>query len=227
LKTTLADPNNSQARKNFNDALNSGSNANRQIMQVADDMRPQDKKIGDITADFKNKTRLTETKAPEMVKKSNPSQDPIMNAAQQVQEATAESIKKSFLFPEQKSLLSIADGIAEQMELLSKAVSANSKTDMIEIARKLAAMIADIQRNATEVANKCTDPTLKAHLLTMSKVPKNFATQLKIIAAVKATGKTNDPSAAMQLYTCAQGLANSVIQTVKASESASLKCPKN
>jgi hypothetical protein len=143
-----------------------------------------------------------------------------------VSEASRDSAKKSAPIPEQKNLLAIADGIAEQMEKLAKAAAANNKTDMIEISRTLATMITQIQSFSSEIAAKCTDPTLKAQLLSICRVPKNFAVQLKIIAAVKATGKDNDPTAALQLVTCAKGLANSVVQTVKAAEAASLKCPR-
>jgi len=56
----------------------------------------------------------------------------------------------------------------------------------------------------------------------LCKVPKNFAVQLKIIAGVKAASSDDDPAAEHQLITCAQGLANSVVQTVKAADAATV-----
>mmetsp|Transcript_28820 Transcript_28820/g.40586 ORF Transcript_28820/g.40586 Transcript_28820/m.40586 type:complete len:941 (+) Transcript_28820:76-2898(+) len=150
--------------------------------------------------------------------------DKIVAAARQVSKATKES--QLTQVAEQKSLLDIASSIAKEMELLSLAAKNNSKADMITCAKRIAEMIGKIQGFSTEIANKCTDPILKNQLLSISKVPKNFAVQLKIISAVKATSGENDNTAKIQLVTCAQGLANSVVQTVKAAESASLKCPK-
>jgi len=110
------------------------------------------------------------------------------------------------------------------MALLSQAAQRNSKKDMVAAAKKIAGMIDKIQSLANEIGEKCRDPILREQLLSICKVPKNFAVQLKIISAVKATSGEDDPTAEAQLVTCAQGLANSVIQTVKAAEAASIKC---
>jgi len=120
--------------------------------------------------------------------------------------------------PEQKQLMDLAKNIADEMEKLSLAAQQNSKAGMIAAARNIAGMIAKVQEMSTVIANKCSDQKLKQHLLSICKVPKNFAVQLKIIAAVKATSGENDHSAEMQLIVCAQGVANSVVQTVKAAD---------
>jgi len=148
-----------------------------------------------------------------------------MVAAHQVTEATFNAKEPTIM--EQKKLLDIAREIGKEMELLSIAAQKGSIEDLIAISKKLAGMIDGVQKNAIEIANKCTDPILKEQLLAVCKVPKNFSVQLKIIAAVKAASLAkHDKSAEYQLVVCAQGLANSVIQTVKASEAASLKVPK-
>jgi len=126
-----------------------------------------------------------------------------------------------------KKLLDIAREIGKEMELLSIAAQKGNIEDLIAISKKLAGMIDGVQKNAIDIASKCTDPILKEQLLAVCKVPKNFSVQLKIIAAVKAASLAkHDKSAEYQLVVCAQGLANSVIQTVKAAEAASLKVPK-
>jgi len=94
------------------------------------------------------------------------------------------------------------------------------------VARKIADMVGQIQTLAFEIAEKCTNPVLRDQLLNLAKVPRNFGVQLKIISAVKANSQADDPTAEAQLVTCAQGLANSVVQTISATEAASLQCPK-
>ena len=56
---------------------------------------------------------------------------------------------------------------------------------MIVCAKRIAEMIVKIQAFSSEIANKCTDPILKNQLLSISKVPKNFAVQLKIISGLR------------------------------------------
>jgi hypothetical protein len=136
-----------------------------------------------------------------------------MVAAHQVSAATKAS--KTPAIPEQKTLLDIASAIAKEMEQLSLAAQRKSKKDMIASARKIADMIQKIQELSNEIAVKCTDKILKQQLLSICKVPKNFSVQLKIISAVKDTSNEDDPTAEAQLVICAQGLANSVIQTVR------------
>jgi len=100
----------------------------------------------------------------------------------------------------------------------------NSKGELITAARNIAGMVGKIQEISNKISAKCGDPKLKERLLALCRVPKNFAVQLKIIAAVKASSGENDQAAVHQLVTCAEGVANSVVATVKAAEAASIKC---
>jgi len=160
--------------------------------------------------------------APRNDLKPDGTRDQIMAASHSITDALKNSQP---LIIEHKNLLDIANSIAMEMEVLSLAARNKSKKDMIASARKIASMISKIQEFSNEIARKCTDPRLRQELLAICRVPSNFSVQLKIISAVKDT-TGDDPSAELQLVTCATGLANSVIQTVKAAESASIKCPK-
>jgi len=154
--------------------------------------------------------------------RSDGSKDEIMVAAHQVRAAA--TVRSPPNVPEAKELTEIAKAIAAEMELLSKAAQTGNKKEMIASARRIADMIAKIQSLSTEIGNKCTDPILKKQLMAICKVPKNFSTQLKIISGVKAASSEDDPAAEAQLITCAQSLANAVVQTVKTAEAAALKC---
>jgi len=112
--------------------------------------------------------------------------------------------------------------IGAEMENLSRAAQTKNKKEMIASARRLAGMVAKVQSLATEIANKSNDPVLREQLLSICKVPKNFAVQLKILCAVKATSGEDDAAAEAQLLTCAKGVANSVISTLRTAEAASI-----
>jgi hypothetical protein len=88
------------------------------------------------------------------------------------------------------------------MEMLSLAAQSKNKRDMIAAARKISELIAQVQSLSSDIASRCTDPVLREQLLSLSKVPKNFGTQLKIVAAVKAASDDDDPTAENQLITC-------------------------
>jgi len=202
VKDALMNPGDKAAQDRLNKLLDQARRANQVIVDAAEKMRS---------------------------KKKGNNDDKIMAAAHDVENSVKEAQKKESLVPtvrEFKSLLDIAAAIAIEMENLSRAAQMKSKKDMILVARKIAGMIGQIEGFSVDISKKCTDAKLRERLLAISKAPQNFAIQLKIIAAVKTGSGDNDSSAEAQLVTCAQGLANSVVQTVHAAGSASIKCPK-
>ncbi|PRP73263.1 hypothetical protein PROFUN_16891, partial [Planoprotostelium fungivorum] len=146
--------------------------------------------------------------------------DAILDAAQNVSNAASVNPVNQ----EHKNLLDIAQAIALEMAKLSEAAARKDKAGMIESAKKIAGMLGKIQTFSDDIAGKCKDPILRERLQAISRVPQNFAVQLKIIAAVKSGSGANDNSAKHQLVTCAQSLCNSVIKTVEAAQSAAIKC---
>jgi len=220
-KDALMNPNDKEAQQKLERLLEKAKQDNKVINDAAQQMKKQQeekRKKEQAAAASKQNKEKSEYRA-------DGSRDEIMVAAHTVSNATRNA--STPVIPEQRHLLDLAASVAAEMELLSIAAQNNSKKDMIASARKIADMIAKVQSFANDIASKCTDTKLREALLSVCKVPKNFAVQLKIISAVKATSGDDDPTAEAQLVTCAQGLANSVIQTVKAAQAASLKCPRS
>jgi len=216
-RNALMNPDDKEAQKRLGNLLDKARAANKVIMDAAEiikNKKNQPPKLPDRDEKAKQRSEL----------KPDGTKDEIMIAANSVDKALDTNVP---MIQDQKDLHDIARMIAAEMEKLSIAAQNNSKADMITSARKIADMISKVQSFSTKIADKCTDPELKKRLLNICKVPKNFAVQLKIISAVKAASGENDKTAEAQLVTCAKGLADTVIQTVKAADSASLKCPRN
>eukprot|EP01117_Protostelium_nocturnum_P009620 TRINITY_DN3434_c0_g1_i1.p1 TRINITY_DN3434_c0_g1~~TRINITY_DN3434_c0_g1_i1.p1 ORF type:complete len:908 (+),score=371.86 TRINITY_DN3434_c0_g1_i1:91-2814(+) len=210
----LANPNDASKQAKLEGLLDEAKKVSDWVSETAERMR-NDKSLTEKMAAVKV--------APE--NELNPSGrkgDAVMDAAQSVFDAAhAKAYTK-----EHKCLLDIAQSIAREMALLSEAANKRDKQGMIEAAKRIAGMIGQCEQFSAEIASKCTDTRLRERLLMVCKLPKNFAVQLKIIAAVKSGSGDNDSSAKHQLVSCATSLANSVIETVKAAESAAIKCPK-
>jgi len=210
-KNALMNPNDKDAQRRLEGLLDQARAQNKVIMDAAEIIRANRNKP-------KPKPRLAEPKVSDY--NPNAGKDAIAMAAQQLGKSARES--KRTVIPEQQELLDIAKQIAEEMEKLSVAARNNDKKEMITAARNIAAMVAKIQTTGTQVADRCSDPKLKERLLNLCRVPKNFAVQLKIISAVKATSGETGGSAEAQLITCAQGVANSVVAVVSAAEAAAV-----
>jgi len=218
VKDALMHPDDKEKQDRLERLLAQAKAANKVIMDAADQMRSGDKKINDIAANMRDKMKFMDNKYSDF--KPDGSKDQLMIAAHEI--AKAARAARPPAIPEQKELVELVAAIGAEMEALSHAAQTGNKKDMIAAARKLAGMVAKVQTLATEIANKCKDPVLREQLLSICKVPKNFAVQLKIVAAVKATSGDYDASAEAQLLTCAKGLANSVVTTLRSAEAASI-----
>lgn len=73
------------------------------------------------------------------------------------------------------------------------------------------------------MASRCPDPKFAATLIGLSRVPKNWSIQLKIIAAVKEDYGEHDMAALSQLSTCSQGLCDAVAKAARAAEATALR----
>jgi hypothetical protein len=98
---------------------------------------------------------------------------------------------------------------------------------MIRIAQNLANEVSKVQSVANALASQCADSKVSSPLRRHSRIPKNYAVQLKIIAAVKASNaKEEDAATGWQLNSAAQGLARAVADTLRAAHRLSL-CSKS
>jgi len=120
-------------------------------------------------------------------------------------------------------LVSFSKSIAEDMAALSAFAAQGNKKEMILAARKIAEAVKQVVSNAQKICSSCSDPVLRGAVSNYANAASNYGTQLKIIAAVKAAGDDNDPTAEAQLISCSQGLCDGVVGTVKAAEAASIR----
>ncbi|KAJ8956385.1 hypothetical protein NQ318_015123 [Aromia moschata] len=109
-----------------------------------------------------------------------------------------------------------------------QAVGARSKRELIATAKAIADASADVTRIAKQLARECTDKRIRTNLLQVCERIPTIATQLKILSTVKATmlgsqGSEEDREATEMLEGNAQNLMQSVKETVRAAESASVK----
>lgn len=90
------------------------------------------------------------------------------------------------------------------------AAKSGNKKEIILCARRIAELVSEVLKQAQEAASRCTDKRLSETLLTHAQAAKNFATQLKILTAVKAATFDDDPTVKQQLVKCAKQLAGSM-----------------
>uniref|UniRef100_A0A8C9WK28 Vinculin n=1 Tax=Scleropages formosus TaxID=113540 RepID=A0A8C9WK28_SCLFO len=127
-------------------------------------------------------------------------------------------------------------GAAKRMALLMAEMSrlvrggSGNKRALIQCAKDIAKSSDEVTRLAKEVAKQCTDKRIRTNLLQVCERIPTISTQLKILSTVKATmlGRTNiseeeSEQATEMLVHNAQNLMQSVKETVREAEAASIK----
>ncbi|XP_072881829.1 vinculin isoform X1 [Hemitrygon akajei] len=127
-------------------------------------------------------------------------------------------------------------GAAKRMALLMAEMSrlvrggSGNKRALIHCAKDIAKASDEVTRLAKEVAKQCTDKRIRTNLLQVCERIPTISTQLKILSTVKATmlGRTNiseeeSEQATEMLVHNAQNLMQSVKETVREAEAASIK----
>ncbi|KAI9589212.1 vinculin [Glossina fuscipes] len=128
-------------------------------------------------------------------------------------------------------IIAAAKRMAILMARLSDLVqsdSRGSKRELIATAKQIAESSEDVTRLAKELARQCTDRRIRTNLLQVCERIPTIGTQLKILSTVKATmlgaqGSDEDREATEMLVGNAQNLMQSVKETVRAAEGASIK----
>jgi vinculin len=140
-------------------------------------------------------------------------------------------------------LIAAAKRMAMLMAKLSQLVrgEGGTKKDLIDCAKKIAESSEEVTRLAKELAHECTDKRMRMSLLQVCERIPTIGTQLKILSTVKATmlgaqdpitcpdgseivcGSEEDQEATEMLVGNAQNLMQSVRETVRAAEGASIK----
>lgn len=128
-------------------------------------------------------------------------------------------------------LIAAAKRMAILMARLSELVhndDKGSKRELIATAKAIADASADVTRIARQLARECTDKRLRVNLLQVCERIPTISTQLRILSTVKATmlgaqGSEEDREATEMLEGNAQNLMQSVKETVRVAEGASVK----
>ncbi|KAM3863353.1 vinculin-like isoform 1-T1 [Diretmus argenteus] len=161
-----------------------------------------------------------------MMPSNQPVNQPILAAAQALhQEARKWSSKGN-------DIIGAAKRMALLMAEMSRLVRGGSgnKRALIQCAKDIAKASDEVTRLAKEVAKQCTDRRIRTNLLQVCERIPTISTQLKILSTVKATmlGRTNiseeeSEQATEMLVHNAQNLMQSVKETVREAEAASIK----
>ncbi|KRZ20467.1 Vinculin, partial [Trichinella pseudospiralis] len=143
----------------------------------------------------------------------------------------------------ENEIVAAAKRMAILMARLSQLVrgEGGTKKDLIDCAKAIADASEEVTRLAVLLARQCTDIKMRKALLQVCERIPTIATQLKILSTVKATmlgsqapmsvregseispGTDEDEEAMQQLVLNAQNLMQSVKDTVRAAEAASIK----
>jgi len=88
-------------------------------------------------------------------------------------------------------LHSISQNLAADLQKFAEADSSNKRSDLIILGKAISVNIIRLADELKRLASQCTDPKLQAKLLLHSQVLRNYATQLKIMASVRAASPRN------------------------------------
>uniref|UniRef100_A0A671RZ49 Vinculin n=1 Tax=Sinocyclocheilus anshuiensis TaxID=1608454 RepID=A0A671RZ49_9TELE len=142
----------------------------------------------------------------------------------------ASDIKRGFL--QGNDIIGAAKRMALLMAEMSRLVrgASGNKRALIQCAKDIAKASDEVTLLAKEVAKQCTDKRIRTNLLQVCERIPTISTQLKILSTVKATmlGRTNiseeeSEQATEMLVHNAQNLMQSVKETVREAEAASIK----
>ncbi|KAK5638373.1 hypothetical protein RI129_012668 [Pyrocoelia pectoralis] len=161
----------------------------------------------------------------DVFKRAPNSSQPIMVAAHNLHREVRQWSSKD------NDLIAAARKMALLMACLSELVhndDKGSKRELIATAKAIAEASADVTGIAKQLARECTDKRIRTNLLQVCERIPTIATQLKILSTVKATmlgaqGSEEDREATEMLEGNAQNLMQSVKETVRAAEGASIK----
>ncbi|KAK1794148.1 hypothetical protein P4O66_011044 [Electrophorus voltai] len=152
--------------------------------------------------------------------------EPMMVAARQLHDEARKWSSKG------NDIIGAAKRMALLMAEMSRLVRGGSgnKRALIQCAKDIAKASDEVTRLAKEVAKQCTDKRIRTNLLQVCERIPTISTQLKILSTVKATmlGRTNiseeeSEQATEMLVHNAQNLMQSVKETVREAEAASIK----
>ena len=123
------------------------------------------------------------------------------------------------------SAVVVGNELAELMEQLAKAAKAGKAQDIIAVARRICELSKTFAKEAIKTGKACPDARLKQTLVDAASALGTFATQLKVLASVKAANAQQgirDQSAEDSLIAVCLGLQKSALASVDGAVSARL-----
>jgi len=110
----------------------------------------------------------------------------------------------------------ISQGLAADLQKFADADSGNSRSELILLGRAISANIVRLSDELKRLAANCKDPKMQDQLLLNSAVMRNYATQLKIMASVRAASPRNSrDSSSDQLVILTQNVAAVIGDTTR------------
>jgi len=104
-------------------------------------------------------------------------------------------------------LHAISQNLAADLQKFADADSGNSRSELIVVAKSVSTHIVGLSNELSRLAKLCTDPKIQDKLFQSAQVLRNYATQLKIMASVRAASqKTHGDSTTDQLVILANNL---------------------
>ncbi|XP_018424792.1 PREDICTED: vinculin isoform X1 [Nanorana parkeri] len=198
------------------------------VVSEVEQEREEEEEEEEASVEFVLSSDVEDDYEPELflVPEGQPVNQPMLAAAQSLhREATKWSSKGN-------DIIAAAKRMALLMAEMSRLVRGGSgnKRALIQCAKDIAKASDEVTKLAKEVAKQCTDKRIRTNLLQVCERIPTISTQLKILSTVKATmlGRTNisdeeSEQATEMLVHNAQNLMQSVKETVREAEAASIK----
>jgi len=152
---------------------------------------------------------------------TGPYQPELYQAAKEI----SESLENTHVSPSSPvgKMIEKTQNLAEIMSQLSSHAGKGDKQGILTSSKDIVSIVGKIKEDTKSVINNCKDQRIKNEVINFSIAIENYATQLKILCAVKASSTEPDPEAEEQLTRCAQNLAKAIQNCIKYSEIAQLK----
>jgi hypothetical protein len=114
-------------------------------------------------------------------------------------------------------LHALSQNLAADLQKFAEADSGNSRSDLIVVAKSVSTHIVGLSNELNRLAKQCTDPKIQDKLFQSAQVLRNYSTQLKIMASVRAASqKTHGDSTTDQLVILAKNLSSIVGEATNA-----------
>jgi len=121
-----------------------------------------------------------------------------------------------------KQIVASCDVIAAELSKLAAASKKGNGTELLESARSISSVVAQVNAELNNLRSKCRDPITQDKILRMSQALRNYSIQLKILASVFASSAERSKREDNQLIVLGKNLGNILTDTIGTIEAAVL-----